>query len=157
MESADTFPSNLPPASSAMESTLPGTNGNKKSSTMAIYGVIAQRSFYACAEALNRMQKKWKGVAWLVSTLESRAAQEADVDLTSKSKTEVSTRDAGIIRRVAALRDARDSVASSRGKRAQTPGTLARPITSFRASFSSDVVALSQEFSGSASPALSMR
>jgi hypothetical protein len=65
-----------------------------------LFGMAAQRSFSVCREALSRMRQTWKGVSWLCSTLESRAAQEADVNLAEEGTAKVSMRDAGYVKRV---------------------------------------------------------
>ncbi|KAI9614714.1 hypothetical protein H4Q26_009105 [Puccinia striiformis f. sp. tritici PST-130] len=58
------------------------------------------REFEICSAALQKMQTRWRGVGWLVSTLHSRARNEQDVDLTSSGGAEVSTADNSLMNKL---------------------------------------------------------
>ncbi|EFP86484.2 uncharacterized protein PGTG_12440 [Puccinia graminis f. sp. tritici CRL 75-36-700-3] len=58
------------------------------------------REFEICSAALQKMQTRWRGVGWLVSTLHSRARNEQDVDLSSSGGAEVSTADNSLMNKL---------------------------------------------------------
>ncbi|KAH9820194.1 fungal-specific transcription factor domain-containing protein [Melampsora americana] len=58
------------------------------------------RNFDICATALRNMQPRWRGVSWLVSTLNSRASYETDVDLSTTGGAEVSTCDNSLMNKL---------------------------------------------------------
>ncbi|PLW49000.1 hypothetical protein PCASD_05065 [Puccinia coronata f. sp. avenae] len=58
------------------------------------------REFELCSEALLKIQTRWRGVGWLVSTLHSRARNEQDVDLSSSGSAEVSTADNSLMNKL---------------------------------------------------------
>ncbi|WAQ88385.1 hypothetical protein PtA15_9A512 [Puccinia triticina] len=58
------------------------------------------REFEICSAALCKMQTRWRGVGWLVSTLHSRARNEQDVDLSSSGGAEVSTADNSLMNKL---------------------------------------------------------
>ena len=58
------------------------------------------REFEICSEALQKIQTRWRGVGWLVSTLHSRARNEQDVDLSSSGSAEVSTADNSLMNKL---------------------------------------------------------
>lgn len=58
------------------------------------------RNFDICATALRNMQPRWRGVSWLVSTLNSRASYETDVDLSTTGGAEVSTCDSSLMNKL---------------------------------------------------------
>ncbi|KAK9446371.1 fungal-specific transcription factor domain-containing protein [Limtongia smithiae] len=56
------------------------------------------RSFLTCQSGLRRLQRRWRGVSWLCSVLDSLEKQEPDVDL-SMSAARITTRDMGFVKR----------------------------------------------------------
>jgi Fungal specific transcription factor domain/Fungal Zn(2)-Cys(6) binuclear cluster domain len=56
-----------------------------------------QRTYNTCRKILDRMQKVWKGISWHSRTLDSLAASEPDVDL-STSAGYIITKDLGLVR-----------------------------------------------------------
>jgi hypothetical protein len=86
-----------------------------------LFGLAAQRSFFVCREALSRMQKTWRGVSWLCSTLESKAAQEADVNLAQEGSAKVATRDVGYVKRVLEMFESESQDAGNLEKWAEQP------------------------------------
>ncbi|KAK7202840.1 fungal-specific transcription factor domain-containing protein [Myxozyma melibiosi] len=58
-----------------------------------------QHSFATCKDGLRRLQKRWKGVSWLCSMLDSLENMEHDVDLSRVSGSRVRMRDEGFVKR----------------------------------------------------------
>lgn len=56
-----------------------------------------QRTYNTCRKILDRMQKIWRGISWHSRTLDSLAASEPDVDL-STSAGYIITKDLGLVR-----------------------------------------------------------
>lgn len=59
---------------------------------------ICRRNVGVCKEALLKMHKTWNGTSWLSTTLNSREAQEPDVDLTESGSAAANTADVGMLR-----------------------------------------------------------
>lgn len=59
-----------------------------------------RRDFDICASALRNMQPRWRGVSWLVSTVNSRASYETDVDLSTSGGAEVTTCDSSLMNKL---------------------------------------------------------
>jgi hypothetical protein len=94
-----------------------------------LFGMAAQRSFAVCREALSRMRQTWRGVSWLCSTLESRAAQEADVNLAEEGTAKVSTRDVGYVKRVSEIAEGEGT---EEGIRCECPRLLCTTVLALR-------------------------
>lgn len=68
--------------------------------TLSSHSVYTLRKTYStCRQVLGRMQRIWKGISVHTKTLDSLAASESDVDLSTTSEGFIITEDIGVIRR----------------------------------------------------------
>lgn len=79
--------------------SLTSESDNSEPSSSEVAASTLHRGFTTCQDGLRRLQKRWKGVSWLCSMLDSLEKFEPDVDLSRASGSKVKMRDMGFVKR----------------------------------------------------------
>ena len=101
--------------------TSPETAGAEPptSASRSLLRIASKRNYETCLHTEETLKRYWRGIGWILSTMEQKASGVAVTDPSEESvdpASEIDLRDAGMLRRLLAVRD--EVVAARRKKKA---------------------------------------